>query len=274
MEQNDTLTVADLKYYSAFVSLASLAASTNISKYFEYNKTVENILSHIGNMFDYRFHRVRQNKTKTWNKDVLEYEVFDGDNVKRGTLYFDIVSRDDKDGKSGAYIVSEYSSEGNTTAEVVIGDNLTHTTTNKEETETWELLSYSSVMQLMRHIGNALQPFMHDAELNATKEHQTSEYQDILPELFELISTDFAAMKLISEHVESGNKIPQDFFYAGVANSIRTFEKYDNTLNALLLTYIANSEAVLNITKIAQEKYDMYLPGVVVDNHNLYPYRH
>ncbi len=203
------LSAWDIPYYSEKLQQHKYSYSSNeLKQYFPLPKVFSGLFNLIGQL--YSLELVLNKEMSVWHSDVSAYDIIQNGEVS-GHIYFDLYARDGK--QPGAWMNSaqdrnmDGESEHLPIAYVIC--NFTKPVGDKPS-----LLTFDDVQTLFHEMGHALHHLLTVVDNSSISGINGVEWDAVeLPSQFmEYFAWDYAILKTITAHIDSGEALPQELF--------------------------------------------------------------
>jgi oligopeptidase A len=203
------LSAWDIPYYSEKLQQHKYSYSSNeLKQYFPLPKVFSGLFNLIGQL--YSLELVLNKEMAVWHSDVSTYDIMQNGKVS-GHIYFDLYARDGK--QPGAWMNSAQDRNMDGGAEnlpiAYVICNFTKPVGDKPS-----LLTFDDVQTLFHEMGHALHHLLTTVNNSSISGINGVEWDAVeLPSQFmEYFAWDYAILKTITAHIDSGEVLPQELF--------------------------------------------------------------
>ncbi len=203
------LSAWDIPYYSEKLQQHKYSYSSNeLKQYFPLPKVFSGLFNLIGQL--YSLELVLNKEMSVWHSDVSAYDIIQNGQIS-GHIYFDLYARDGK--QPGAWMNSAQDRNMDGEAEhlpiAYVICNFTKPVGDKPS-----LLTFDDVQTLFHEMGHALHHLLTVVDNSSISGINGVEWDAVeLPSQFmEYFAWDYAILKTITAHIDSGEALPQELF--------------------------------------------------------------
>lgn len=203
------LSAWDIPYYSEKLQQHKYSYSSNeLKQYFPLPKVFSGLFNLIGQL--YSLELVLNKEMSVWHSDVSAYDIIQNRQIS-GHIYFDLYARDGK--QPGAWMNSAQDRNMDGEAEhlpiAYVICNFTKPVGDKPS-----LLTFDDVQTLFHEMGHALHHLLTVVDNSSISGINGVEWDAVeLPSQFmEYFAWDYAILKTITAHIDSGEALPQELF--------------------------------------------------------------
>ena len=203
------LSAWDIPYYSEKLQQHKYSYSSNeLKQYFPLPKVFSGLFNLIGQLYSLKL--VLNKEMSVWHSDVSAYDIIQNGQIS-GHIYFDLYARDGK--QPGAWMNSAQDRNMDGEAEhlpiAYVICNFTKPVGDKPS-----LLTFDDVQTLFHEMGHALHHLLTVVDNSSISGINGVEWDAVeLPSQFmEYFAWDYAILKTITAHIDSGEALPQELF--------------------------------------------------------------
>lgn len=203
------LSAWDIPYYSEKLQQHKYSYSSNeLKQYFPLPKVFSGLFNLIGQLYSLKL--VLNKEMSVWHSDVSAYDIIQNGQIS-GHIYFDLYARDGK--QPGAWMNSAQDRNMDGEAEhlpiAYVICSFTKPVSDKPS-----LLTFDDVQTLFHEMGHALHHLLTVVDNSSISGINGVEWDAVeLPSQFmEYFAWDYAILKTITAHIDSGEALPQELF--------------------------------------------------------------
>jgi thimet oligopeptidase len=201
-----TIDASERQYYEELVRREKFSFDSQEARpYFEYNRTMEGLLTIMSRLFGVEFKKVPKGEggAETWHEDVYVYDVVEGDK-KRGRIYLDMHPREGKY-KHAAQFDFASGVAGQQLPEAVLVCNFPN-----PKTTTPALMEPSEVETMFHEFGHLMHTILGGEQKWVYFSGVATErdFVEAPSQMLEEWVTDTKTLQLFAKHYENGQPIP------------------------------------------------------------------